>query len=58
MTKELTWLLKEAGEIIKQHIDSGELKHLEEYTFEYHPSNFIKVTDPTWWVKSLRRHYG
>ncbi len=51
-------LLEEAREIIKQHIDAGGLKHLEEYTFEYHPSNFIKVDDPSWWVKSLRRHYG
>ena len=51
-------LLKEAKEIIKKYIDSGKLKHLEEYTFEYHPSNFIDVENPTWWVKSLRRHYG
>ena len=51
-------LLKEAKEIIKKYIDSGKLKHLEEYTFEYQPSNFIDVENPTWLVKSLRRHYG
>jgi len=51
-------LLKEAREIIKKHIDNKQVKHLEEYTFEYNPSNFISVTNPQWWTKSLKKHYG
>lgn len=51
-------LLEEADGIIKEYIDDEKLKHLEEYTFEYRPSNFICVNNPKWWVKSLKKHYG
>lgn len=46
--------LKEAREIIKEHIDSKGVQRLEEYTFEYHSSNFINVDNPLWWTKTLR----
>lgn len=51
-------LLKEARSIIKRCIDEKKVKHLEEYTFEYHPSNFIEVNNPQWWIKSLSKYYG
>ena len=51
-------LLKEAREIMKEHIDNKKIQHLEEYTFEYHPSNFIDVDNPPWWTKTLRKYYG
>lgn len=51
-------LLGDAREIIKKYIDNGQIKHLEEYTFECHSSNFIDVKDPQWWIKSLKKHYG
>src|SRR3989344_7498694 len=51
-------LLKESREIIKEYIDNKKVQHLEEYTFEYHPSNFISVTNPQWWTKTLKKYYG
>ncbi|PIZ46302.1 hypothetical protein COY32_03540 [candidate division WWE3 bacterium CG_4_10_14_0_2_um_filter_41_14] len=51
-------LLKEAREIIKEHIDNKKVQHLEEYTFEYHSSNFIDVENPQWWTKTLKKYYG
>jgi len=48
-------LLKKAREIIKEYIDNKKIKHLEEYTFEYHPSNFIDVGNPQWWTKTLKK---
>lgn len=51
-------LLEDAKQIIKSFIDNNQLEHLEEYTFEYYPSNFIQVNDPKWWTKALKRIYG
>ncbi len=51
-------LLEEAKGIIKRHIDNELVKNLEEYTFEYHPSNFISVDNPKWWIKTLKKYYG
>lgn len=51
-------LLVEAEEIIKRFIDDDKVKHLEEYTFEFQPTNFINVNNPRWWIKSLRNIYG
>lgn len=48
-------LLHKAGEIIKKSIDNGIIKNLEEYTFEYYPSNFIEVFNPLWWTKTLMK---
>lgn len=50
-------LLEEAENIIKKYINNGMIKHLEEYTFEYHPSNFIDVENPKWWTKTLKEIY-
>lgn len=51
-------LLVEAKEIIKKYIDNNSVKHLEEYTFEYHPCNFVSVNNPPWWIKSLKKYYS
>ncbi len=51
-------LLREAEEIIKRDIDNDKIRHLEEYTFEYHPSSFIDVDNPKWWIKTLKQYYG
>lgn len=48
-------LLVEAEKIIESHIDTGKVNDRKELTFEYHPNEFIEVTDPKWWVKSLDR---
>lgn len=50
-------LLKQAREIIERYVDSGKIKHLEEYTFEYHPSEYVQVYDPNWWNKTLKQIY-
>ncbi len=50
-------LLKRAREIIERYIDSNKLNHLEEYTFEYHPENFIESQNPRWWIKTLKDIY-
>ena len=50
-------LLEDAMKIIKEAIDNNKLINLEEYTFEYHPSNFIEVNNPKWWHKILRQYY-
>ena len=50
-------LLQEAEQIIKTYIDNDRVRHLEEFTFEYHPSNFIDVDNPKWWIKSLKKIY-
>ena len=51
-------LLQKAEEMIKKYIDDNAIKHLEEYTFEYHPSAFIDVDNPKWWVKTLKKYYS
>lgn len=51
-------LLQEADQIIKTHIDNDQVKHLEGYTFEFHPTNFIDVDNPQWWNKTLKELYG
>lgn len=51
------YLLNEAKKIINIFIDNNKVKHLEEYTFEFHPSNYIQVIDPKWWNKTLKNIY-
>lgn len=51
-------LFEEARNIIKRFIDNNKIEHLEEYTFELHSSNFLRVNDPKWWIKSLKRLHG
>lgn len=38
-----------AFEVIKGKIEIGELKHLAEYTYEFHSGHFMEVTNPDWW---------
>ena len=47
-------LLKKAKRIIENHIDNKEMKSLDEYTFEFHPPEFVAVDNPRWWIKSSR----
>ncbi len=51
------YLLNEAKKIINNFIDNNKIKHLEEYTFEFHPSNYIQVINPKWWNKTLKAIY-
>lgn len=50
-------MLEEARGIIKSFIDREQVGHLEEYTFEFHLSNYFQVKDPKWWIKSLKDIY-
>jgi excisionase family DNA binding protein len=52
------YLLNEVKKIINNFIDNKKIKHLEEYTFEFHQSNYIQVIDPKWWTKTLKEIYG
>ena len=51
-------LLEEANSIIEKHIDNGVVKHLEEYTYGFYPSNFLEEDNPKWWIKTLKKYYG
>lgn len=43
---------KQVEDIIKAAIDSGKMKNLDEYTFEFCTGRFYEVNNPTWWTKS------
>lgn len=45
-------LMPKIEEIIKGYIDKGQVKSLDEFTFEYHSSEFTAVDNPKWWIKS------
>lgn len=45
-------LINKAKRIIKDYLDTKEIKNLDELTFEYHSPDFIKVENPKWWIKS------
>ena len=45
-------LMNKAKKIIEDYLDNKEIKSLDEFTFEYHSSDFIKVENPKWWIKS------
>ncbi|MBI4215715.1 MAG: hypothetical protein HY602_03245 [Parcubacteria group bacterium] len=45
-------LIDRAKKIIKNHLDNKEIKSLDEFTFEFRSTDFIKVDDPEWWNKS------
>lgn len=51
------YLLNEVEKIINNFIDNNNIKHLEEYTFEFHPSNYVQVIGPKWWNKTLKEIY-
>jgi hypothetical protein len=51
-------LLKQANSIIEKHIDDGVVKHLEEYTYGFYPSNFLQENNPKWWIKTLKDYYS
>lgn len=51
-------LTDEAMGIIHSYIDSNKIKHSDEYTFEFHPTNYISVSNPKWWTNSLKESYG
>ena len=50
-------LLDEANSIIDKHVDNGAVKHLEEYTYGFYPSNFLLENNPKWWTKTLKKYY-
>lgn len=45
-------LIRKARRIIEDYLDSKEIKSLDEFTFEYHSSEFVAVGNPKWWIKS------
>lgn len=45
-------LTNKAKRIIKDYLDTKEIKNLDELTFEYDSSDFIRVENPKWWIKS------
>lgn len=50
-------LLEKANKIITKYVDK-DIKHLEEYTFEYNTSDFFPIENPKWWNKTLEKLYG
>jgi hypothetical protein len=44
--------------IIHSFIDDDKINHTDEYTFEYHPTNYIQVSNPRWWTNTLKEIYG
>ncbi len=38
-----------AYEVIKKRIDQGNVKHLAEYTYDFHSGHFTEVSNPEWW---------
>lgn len=47
-----TDLMPKIEKIIKSYIDKGQVKSLDEFTFEFYSPDFVKVNNPKWWVKS------
>lgn len=45
-------LINKAKRVIKSYLDTKEIKSLDELTFEHNSSDFIRVENPKWWIKS------
>lgn len=48
--------LKRASEEIRIRIDNGNVKHLEEYTYEIYPNNILEFENVSWWNKTLKNY--
>jgi len=47
-------LIPKAKSLIKHYLDKGNVKHLDELTFDFNYPNFTKVDDAKWWTKSIK----
>lgn len=45
-------LISKARKTIEDYLDNKEIKSLDELTFEYDSSDFVRVENPKWWLKS------
>ena len=44
-------LTDKALEVIRKYLDSNELIHEGELTFEFHSNDFLQMKNPIWWKK-------
>jgi hypothetical protein len=45
-------LLQKAESVIDDYIDKRKMRNLNEFTFEFQSTDFMKVDNPKWWIKS------